>query len=59
MHKGNIKEDLRLQCRGQEPRFSCQFHSSSTGLESPLLLSGAHLLIPMPHCLTMCCNIHA
>lgn len=33
--KGDIKDDLRLQYRGQEPRFSCQFQSSSTGQGLP------------------------
>lgn len=34
------KDNLGLQYRGQEPKFSCQFQSSSTGSELALLLSG-------------------
>lgn len=43
MHKGNIVEDLRLQYRGREPRFSCQFQSSSTGFGvGPASHQGSH-----------------
>lgn len=49
MHRGTIKEDLKLQYRGQEPGFSCQIQWSSTGLELAVLLSRIHIPVPMPH----------